>query len=256
MVLHWSDQGMDRTPAALTGPGGRIRLARPAGGSGRALSSTHQPVRPLRARPGLSRVPVYSDLRFAYDALRPAVAELTERRDPDGTRCGTDPGGRRADRARLLAYEHRSQQLEMARAISTAIQTSSHLVVEAGTGVGKSFAYLVPAILAATRRRQDEDNAKRIVISTHTISLQEQLIGKDIPFLNAVMPVEFSAVLVKGGRTTSVCGGCRRRVERGFDSGESPKRSISCGRFRRWAKTHDGRQSGRPGFYACDNRVG
>ncbi|MGE3314851.1 MAG: ATP-dependent DNA helicase, partial [Planctomycetaceae bacterium] len=64
-------------------------------------------------------------------------------------------------------------------------------------GVGKSFAYLVPAILAAAGS-DGEEQRKRIVVSTHTISLQEQLIGRDIPFLNAVLPVEFSAVLVKG----------------------------------------------------------
>lgn len=73
-----------------------------------------------------------------------------------------------------------------------------HLVVEAGTGTGKSFAYLVPTILAATAKQGEGGKRRKIVISTHTISLQEQLISKDIPFLNAVMPVEFSAVLVKG----------------------------------------------------------
>jgi ATP-dependent DNA helicase DinG len=108
---------------------------------------------------------------------------------------------------RLKAYESRPEQLEMAQAVAEAIATKSHLVVEAGTGVGKSFAYLVPAILAATARQGERDDRDpetgekkrtRIVISTHTISLQEQLTGRDIPFLNSVMPVEFSAVLVKG----------------------------------------------------------
>src|SRR5687767_7326255 len=104
------------------------------------------------------------------------------------------PGGRIA--ARLPNYEHRPQQLEMAEAAARAIGAKHHLVAEAGTGVGKSFAYLVPAILAATEReaerRGDEkrDNEKsktpKIVVSTHTISLQEQLIGKDLPLLNAV----------------------------------------------------------------------
>lgn len=93
----------------------------------------------------------------------------------------------------------------MAQAVERAIAEKKHLIVEAGTGVGKSFAYLVPAILAATAnqgRRDDEGEPlpkrKPIIISTHTISLQEQLIGRDIPFLNSVLPVEFSAVLVKG----------------------------------------------------------
>ena len=80
----------------------------------------------------------------------------------------------------------------MAGAVARAIERPGHLVVEAGTGVGKSFAYLVPAIQAAVARKT------KVVVSTHTIALQEQLIGKDIPFLRSVMGQEFSAVLVKG----------------------------------------------------------
>ena len=101
------------------------------------------------------------------------------------------PGGAIAQR--LRNYEARPQQLEMAQAVTDAIAARRHLMVEAGTGVGKSFAYLVPAILAAA------DNPKcRVVVSTHTISLQEQLIRKDIPFLQKVMPKPVNAVLVKG----------------------------------------------------------
>ena len=77
-----------------------------------------------------------------------------------------------------------------------ALRDGGHLVAEAGTGIGKSFAYLVPAILAAAAA--DAAKPRRIVLSTHTISLQEQLIHKDIPFLRSVMPIEFTAVLVKG----------------------------------------------------------
>ncbi len=116
------------------------------------------------------------------------------------------PKGRIA--ARLKHYEHRAEQLRMAEAVHAAVNEKRHLVVEAGTGVGKSFAYLVPAVLATaaagtepTRRKggkTSEGPALRIVVSTHTISLQEQLIQKDIPFLNSVIPLEFSAVLVKG----------------------------------------------------------
>ncbi|MBM79522.1 MAG: helicase [Planctomycetaceae bacterium] len=97
---------------------------------------------------------------------------------------------------RLPDYESRREQFEMAEAVAESIAAKQHLVVEAGTGVGKSFAYLVPAILHATSG--GKDNRKRVVISTHTISLQEQLFFRDIPFLNAVLPVEFSSVLVKG----------------------------------------------------------
>jgi ATP-dependent DNA helicase DinG len=118
--------------------------------------------------------------------------------------------------ARLPGWESRPQQLEMARIVAEAIAARRHAVVEAGTGVGKSLAYLVPAILAATADQEaagavsagdwdDEDAAaypaprpRRVVVSTHTIALQEQLIDKDIPLVAAVMPREFSAVLVKG----------------------------------------------------------
>ena len=116
---------------------------------------------------------------------------------------------------RLKTYESRPEQIEMAEAVRQAIETKSHLIAEAGTGVGKSFAYLVPAILAATKNQgatsasQAELDGKpiksgdpkkklRIVVSTHTISLQEQLYGRDLPFLNSVLPLEFSSVLVKG----------------------------------------------------------
>src|ERR1700730_14836711 len=93
---------------------------------------------------------------------------------------------------RLRNYESRPQQLEMADAVAEAIADQHHLMVEAGTGVGKSFAYLVPAIQAALA-----DPECRVVISTHTIGLQEQLIRKDIPFLRNVLP-DFRAGLVKG----------------------------------------------------------
>lgn len=99
------------------------------------------------------------------------------------------PGG--AVARRLNGYEARGEQLRMAQAVAGAIEGGRHLMVEAGTGVGKSFAYLVPAILAA-------GEGKKVVVSTHTINLQEQLLQKDIPFLRAIMPQEFSAVLVKG----------------------------------------------------------
>src|SRR2546421_9836376 len=100
-------------------------------------------------------------------------------------------------------YEHRPQQLEMAAAVEEAFANKHHLLVEAGTGVGKSFAYLIPAIDWAIR------NKKRIVISTHTISLQEQLIEKDIPLIQSVYPDEFTAVLVKGRGNYL----CQRRLE-------------------------------------------
>lgn len=93
---------------------------------------------------------------------------------------------------RIAGFESRPQQTEMAQAVDLALANRGHLLVEAGTGVGKSFAYLLPAIQRAVRARE------RVVIATNTISLQEQLMDKDIPLLQAALPEEFTAVLVKG----------------------------------------------------------
>jgi len=89
-------------------------------------------------------------------------------------------------------YEHRPQQADMMRAIADAINIPTHLLVEAGTGTGKSLAYLLPAIDYATR------NGRRVVISSNTINLQDQLYNKDVPDLQRIVPVEFSATVLKG----------------------------------------------------------
>lgn len=93
---------------------------------------------------------------------------------------------------RLEGYEPRTQQIDMAQAVEQTLETRGRLMVEAGTGVGKSFAYLLPAI----KRLIEHD--ERVVVATNTISLQEQLMEKDVPLLRAVAPGEFTAVLVKG----------------------------------------------------------
>ncbi len=129
---------------------------------------------------------------------------------------------------RLDSYESRPEQIEMANAVRKAIDEESHLIVEAGTGVGKSFAYLVPTILHATRDQgqaqgqsddhgqsdADKQKRKRVVVSTNTISLQEQLFHRDIPFLNSVLPIEFSSVLVKGRSNYMSLRRMRGAVER------------------------------------------
>jgi len=93
---------------------------------------------------------------------------------------------------RLNGFEHRAEQQEMATAVERCLERKGRLLVEAGTGVGKSFAYLVPAI------RQAAQMGQRVIISTHTIALQEQLVEKDLPLLRAALGEEFSTVLVKG----------------------------------------------------------
>src|SRR5215212_7242616 len=107
------------------------------------------------------------------------------------TRNVLGPGGLVAKK--FPGFESRAVQLDMADAVAEALFRRRKLLVEAGTGVGKSFAYLVPAIQAVTTEKN-----YRVVISTHTISLQEQLIRKDIPFLQSVLPGDYRPVLVKG----------------------------------------------------------
>lgn len=89
-------------------------------------------------------------------------------------------------------FEHRPQQVRMLRAVSEAFNAGRHLIVEAGTGTGKSLAYLLPAIRWALT------NGERVVISTNTINLQEQLATKDVPDLQRALPTEFRAAVLKG----------------------------------------------------------
>jgi len=100
--------------------------------------------------------------------------------------------------ARLPGYEPRPQQSEMAAAIAGALAQPQHLAVEAGTGIGKTFAYLLPAI------ERIVENKQRVVVSTHTIALQEQLVHKDVPFLQQALDQSFKAELVKG-RNNYLC---------------------------------------------------
>ena len=138
---------------------------------------------------------------------------------------------------RLKNYESRSQQIEMATAVERAIAERKHLVVEAGTGTGKSFAYLVPTILAATAKQGEGGKRKKVIISTHTISLQEQLIGKDIPFLNAVMPVEFSAVLVKGRSNYISLRRLKGAVDRSYALYSRPDELSQLEQVVEWSRT-------------------
>ncbi|MDM7923720.1 MAG: ATP-dependent DNA helicase [Pyrinomonadaceae bacterium] len=90
------------------------------------------------------------------------------------------------------AYEYRTGQIEMAERVAEAFANRRHLIVEAGTGTGKTLAYLVPAIAAAIAQK------KRIIISTGTKNLQEQLMEKDLPFLKKILPTKFKAEYMKG----------------------------------------------------------
>jgi ATP-dependent DNA helicase DinG len=127
-------------------------------------------------------------------------------------------------------FEFRPQQQEMAARIAQALEEEQHLIVEAGTGVGKSLGYLVPSVLFALERH------KKAIISTHTINLQEQLLHKDIPILKKVLPVEFDAALMKGRQNYL----CPRRLERALQNEQElftgPERS-ELQRLGEWVRT-------------------
>ncbi len=111
---------------------------------------------------------------------------------------GADSPLRKLNEMGTQTYEHRPQQAEMAKQVAESFMAEKHLVVEAPTGIGKSFAYLIPAIYYAKLTKRP------VVIATHTISLQEQLISTDIPLLEQLVDFSFSSVLAKG-RDNYVC---------------------------------------------------
>ncbi|MEM1010339.1 MAG: DEAD/DEAH box helicase, partial [Myxococcota bacterium] len=100
--------------------------------------------------------------------------------------------------SKLPRYEKRVEQMEMVRAVTRALNYDQVLMVEAGTGTGKSLAYLIPSIYWAHQNRE------RILVSTKTINLQEQIFYKDIPFLKKVLDIPFQAILAKG-RNNYLC---------------------------------------------------
>jgi ATP-dependent DNA helicase DinG len=131
-------------------------------------------------------------------------------------------------------YEYRSSQLEMALQIFNTLEKKSHIFIEAPTGIGKSFAYLVPAIYYA------KANKKKAVISTNTINLQEQLINKDLPFIQQHLPLKFKATLIKGKQNYL----CPKRLKKALETSNNlfeSDESMFLQRVNIWSKeTSDG----------------
>lgn len=121
--------------------------------------------------------------------------------DEDEVASILEPGGIFAHH--FPHFEYRQQQVEMLRSVTRALSEGRHLMVEAGTGTGKSMAYLIPAALWSLH------NNCRVVISTNTINLQDQLINKDIPDLRRALGIDLQATVLKG-RSNYLCP---RRLE-------------------------------------------
>ncbi len=132
--------------------------------------------------------------------------------------------------AKARNFEYRPEQQAMAAAVAQSLEEERHLVVEAGTGVGKSLAYLVPSVLFA------HEQGKKAIISTHTINLQEQLLHKDIPIVKKILPIEFEAALMKGRQNYL----CPRRLERAIQQANelfSTTEQADLARLADWART-------------------
>lgn len=134
-------------------------------------------------------------------------------------------------------YEYRRSQEEMAESILEILENKKHILIEAPTGIGKSFAYLVPAIYYAKKEQ------KKVIVSTYTINLQEQLIYKDIPFLQKILPIEFKANLLKGRNNYL----CPRRLQNAMSSSSSlfeTEEELNLEKIYQWSKrTKDGTRS-------------
>lgn len=144
----------------------------------------------------VGRGPIYT--RAAPNHIRPRQSELPEPKALDSEEVAAllQHGG--VFSQKFDEFEQRPQQVEMLSAVTDALSIGKHLLVEAGTGTGKSLAYLLPAAMFALK------NDSRVVISTNTINLQDQLIHKDIPAVQAAIGAEVSAAVLKG-RNNYLC---------------------------------------------------
>ena len=161
------------------------------------------------SREGIGFAIINNDVTQCYVVVEPALTSDLVTVTPKQVKDILAPGGYVA---RIMdTFETRSQQVDMALNLAMAMNKGEHALAEAGTGTGKSLAYLVPALLWARL------NKKRVVVSTNTINLQEQLIYKDIPMLQRSIPGSFKAVLVKG-RANYLC---KRKFRDLLQHGES-----------------------------------
>jgi ATP-dependent DNA helicase DinG len=176
-----------------------------------------------------------TELVVVCEPLEPKELQML---DVDALSEHLDDGG--ALSTLFADYEPRASQMQMLRYVADSFNQSAILAVEAGTGVGKSFAYLIPAVAWAAA------NDERIVISTATINLQQQLVEKDIPAVKEILGLDVPAVLVKGRGNYL----CRKRLAEALDEAtlfEEPEEELLA--IREWSKTEGpGSRSDAPFF--------
>ena len=169
----------------------------------------------------------------SHSTLQPFASPGALQKSPERVRISEDqviaalgPGG--SINEAMAGYEPRPGQVRMARAVTRSLNDGLRLVIEAGTGTGKSLAYLVPASMFAVA------NGRRVVISTNTITLQEQLFNKDIPVLRKALPHDVQVAVLKG-RTHYLClRRLRLFLSNGLDG--APERILAA-RIAIWVRT-------------------
>ena len=149
---------------------------------------------------GVGSYIVDNEVEEVYVVAEPARRKAARTLDEEGLAGALDAGGKLSEK--LPSFEPRPSQIAMARDVAGLFNRGGILAAEAGTGVGKSFAYLVPALAWA------QGNEERVIVSTATINLQDQLFSKDIPLVSSAFRRKLKAVLVKG-RSNYLC---RRRL--------------------------------------------
>ncbi|MBD3290428.1 DEAD/DEAH box helicase [candidate division KSB1 bacterium] len=184
---------------------------------------------------GVGSFIVNNDVDDIFVVVEPFDREEQRKLDADKISDILKPGHNISKK--LKGYEYRPQQLDMIEEICLAFNQNTISVIEAGTGVGKSLAYLIPAVYWAVT------NKEKCVISTNTINLQEQLINKDIPFLQSVLDISFDAVLVKG-RNNYICLRKIEDMEREPELNILPEETNEIQMLIDWSKvTNDGSKS-------------
>ncbi len=198
-------------------------------------SSADTGVASILGNDGIGFYIINNDASEVYVVVEPFAEKKTVPVSPESLGELLSQGSKIANN--LEEYEYRPQQIEMMALVGESINENKLAIIEAGTGTGKTLAYLLPAILYAVA------NKERIVVSTNTINLQEQLINKDIPFLQKVLKDKFNAVLVKGRSNYA----CKRKLaevdlEPDLFSDETGKQELVA--VLEWAKkTSDGSKS-------------
>jgi ATP-dependent DNA helicase DinG len=174
---------------------------------------------------GVGSYIVDNEVEEVYVVAEPARRKAMRSLDEEGLAGALDSGGKLSEK--LASFEPRPSQIAMTRDVAGLFNRGGILAAEAGTGVGKSFAYLVPALAWA------QGNEERVIVSTATINLQDQLFSKDIPLVSSAFRRKLKAVLVKG-RSNYLCK--RRLAETIAEEGLLAEEGSPLSRLQAWDK--------------------